>query len=71
MHWSRQSIWDEAGFRVAPPPRAHSAKIGDKPALALEFEALNPQVRFTQCMTRWELLRTGAWFIRQAVRRWS
>jgi hypothetical protein len=47
-----------------------SAKIGDAPALALEFENLNPQVRFTHCLTRWELFRCGIWFLRQSMRRW-
>lgn len=71
MHWTPTSIWDETGFRVAPPHRVHSAKIGDTPALALEFENLNPQVRFTHCLTRWELFRCGMWFLRQSVRRWT
>jgi hypothetical protein len=71
MNYTTTSIWDATGFRVAPPPNVYAAKIGNTPVLPLEFESLNPQVRFTQCMTRWELLRTGLWFVRQSFRQWK
>ncbi len=71
MHFTRTAIWCETGFKVAPKADVYAAKIGDTPVLALEFESLNPQVRFTQCMSRWELLRVALWFTKQAARRWQ
>lgn len=70
MHYEAKSVWDEAGLKIGPKRGIHRAVRGSTDLLPFEFEALNPQVRFTQCMSRMELFRLGLWFVRQSLTSW-
>lgn len=70
LHVTPRSVWTETGFTIGPNTGVHSAWLGNTPLLPLRFEVLNPELRFNQCFSRWELAKLSAWFAWQAVRRW-
>lgn len=63
IHTTAESVWANTGFKLSRKP----ARDGYGHC-ALDFEDLNPQVKFTRVVSRVDLARMAWWMLRQAVK---
>ena len=55
MHFGRNAIWDEPGFKITTSEDT------------LRIEALNPEREIKYKVSRWERFRIGVWLIRRSI----
>ena len=59
--------WDRYGFRLeACKASVRNGENVSNPFRTIYINDLNPSVKIVTCMTKWEMVRVGFWFIKNA-----